>query len=302
MEYFDVNGLSRIYTSNHSGLMDRKRAVKWPLIFGELHNFDGTLYVARSHGRTGVLSLTNTWSIEPIFYDIGPLAPNGLARAKLDAAHEGFIDRNGSWTIPPGKFEKLWDFGANGLAPAKLGGKWGFINAQGDWAIPARSEAEVYPNDFDASGIVAMKISGLYGFMNRDGRLVVQPQFDDVGFFSGGYFPVEKDGKWGMIDAAGNTAIAPQYDRIAGFHAEGLATVTLKGKSWIVDRKGRKVFGDTFEALGGFSGGGWAAAKLNGKWGAIDTTGHWLVKPIYDCVDACFDEPPPPVYMVERQD
>ena len=298
---FAPNGLAVFSFGNCYGLIDRQNRVKWEPVFSALTDFDGkSRYVARFQTGTGVLDLNGRWSIAPLLYSIGELAPNGLALAQTDASHSGFVDRDGNWIIPPGKFQTLWGFGENGLALAQFAGKWGFIDKQGQWVVPPVSEERIFWPDPDASGLIPMKVGGLWGLMARGGKFVVEPRFQEIGSFSEGFFQVESDGKWGIADRTGRVVIAPRYDSISDFHREGLAAVTLNGKSWMIDRAGRRVFGERFEAVGGFLGGGWAPAKSNGKWGAIDTKGQWLVKPAYDCVGSCFEQRPPPVYIGTR--
>ena len=63
-----------------------------------------------------------------------------------------------------------------------------------------------------------------YGFIDKSGKVVIEPQFDDVGPFSEGFAGVEKDGKWGFIDKSGKVVIEPQFDDAEPF-SEGLAKV-----------------------------------------------------------------------------
>ena len=67
-----------------------------------------------------------------------------------------------------------------------------------------------------------------YGFIDKSGKVVIEPQFDNVSAFSEGLAQVEKDDKWGFIDKNGKVVIEPQYDYVRDF-SEGLAEV-CKGK------------------------------------------------------------------------
>ena len=68
-------------------------------------------------------------------------------------------------------FDEIGEY-SQGLAPAKVGGKWGFIDTCGKWAIEA--------------------------------------EYDDVFGFNGGPATVQKAGKWGLIDKSGKEILAPQ--------------------------------------------------------------------------------------------
>ena len=63
-----------------------------------------------------------------------------------------------------------------------------------------------------------------YGFIDKSGKVVIELQFDDAGYFSEGLARVEKDGKWGFIDKSGKVVIEPQFDDAEDF-SEGLAKV-----------------------------------------------------------------------------
>ena len=58
---------------------------------------------------------------------------------------------------------------------------------------------------------------------------VVAPQYEDAKFFSEGFLPVKKDGKWGYIDIRNNVAIPFEYD-YASPYAEGYAVVGKVGR------------------------------------------------------------------------
>ena len=63
-----------------------------------------------------------------------------------------------------------------------------------------------------------------YGFIDKSGKVVIEPQFDNVSAFSEGLAKVEKDGKWGFIDKNGKVVFEPQFDFVFDF-SEGLAKV-----------------------------------------------------------------------------
>lgn len=101
-------------------------------------------------------------------------------------------------------------------------------------------------------------------------------------------FPIEKDGRWGFIDAGGRVVVAPRFESAAGF-SEGLARVTLSGRTAFVNESGEVAFTPQFESAGDFAEGlayvevGW---KTNphiglttemGKWGYVDRSGRLAV-------------------------
>lgn len=88
--------------------------------------------------------------------------------------------------------EVLGPFG-HGLAPAKDGkGKWGYLNPQGLWAIPAKFErAGVFRNGLAA----AKEPGGKWGFLKPDGGWGIEPKFSRVRGFSDGLAAVSSSGE-----------------------------------------------------------------------------------------------------------
>ncbi len=81
-------------------------------------------------------------------------ASNGLALAKSGGKY-GHINAEGEWVIKPA-FENVGSFASNGLAPAKSGGKYGYINTEGEWVIKPAFEAA---DNFASNGL-ALALSG----------------------------------------------------------------------------------------------------------------------------------------------
>lgn len=300
---FGTDGLAEVSAGRSSAIINRRNEVVLDGPFSGLDRFDGqSLFRARYQGKWGVLSLEKTWAIQPKFFYIGTLAKNGLALAKPDAERHGFIDRAGNWVISPDKFETAWAFADDGLAPAMLNGKWGFINAKGEWIVPPISEGDIWPDDFGENGVTFVLVGGKYGLIDRTGRMVVPPQYEKARYFQNGMADVQKGGKWGRINTKGKLILPFKYDGVTAFHSEGLASAVIGSRWFIIDRRGRYVFGDKFDRVGGFFGGGWAPAEKNGRWGAINTKGQWLIQPEYDCVRICYDDPPPVVTIMQYDD
>ena len=64
--------------------------------------------------------------------------------------------------------------------------------------------------------------------------------YDSVGCLEQGLALVEKDGKYGFVDAAGNEVIPVQYDYALSF-LEGFARVEKNGKYGLINTTGHEV-------------------------------------------------------------
>ena len=125
---------------------------------------------------------------------------NGLAAVDDPIKHLiGYIDPTGKFIIPP----KYTDAGifSEGFAPAKINGKWGFINSGGNFFIQPKFE-DIYIGF--CNGLAPVKQNGLWGYIDRDGTMIIEPQFDDADvFYCNVALVLFIDGTFGYVNKAG---------------------------------------------------------------------------------------------------
>ena len=141
------------------------------------------------------------------------------------------------------------------LSQAKLDGKIGFINVNGEEVIPFEFDDAYY----FTNGLIALnkgakevdgrKIGGKWGFWNKHGKEVIPIKYEAVGLFSQGLIPVKAGSKWGYINEKDKVVIEFQFENALCF-SENLASV-----------------------------------QWNGKWGCINLNGKWRIKPQFDYID-----------------
>ena len=129
----------------------------------------------------------------------------------------------------------------------------------------ASGEVTTYDLSFNALGTVnslyddslaQMDVTTFYergtGLMDGEGNVIADPVYDSIGSFYGGYAYVSLDDKYGLIDEAGNIALAIEYDDVdtsyylplsgsgegSGYNAFGYFAVELDGKLGYVDEQG----------------------------------------------------------------
>ena len=71
--------------------------------------------------------------------------------------------------------------------------------------------------DSFSGGLAAVKKGGRWGYVNHDGQLVIQPQFDRAGYFASGLAPATLGDRTGFIDSSGSFAFLLEYDDAPGF-------------------------------------------------------------------------------------
>jgi hypothetical protein len=181
----------------------------------------------------------------------------------------GYVDK-ALLPLTEAKFEMVGLF-VHGFAAVKLDGKYGLLRADGTWAIEPNFDAiqpletekalvkvgnraavvdatigrVVTQTRFDdvcslGRGIVGVMLDGKMGAIDEDGHWLFEPNYEPWGF---NYFrdliAVRSNGKWGFVDAAGNS-IEAKFDEVSRFE-RGVAWVKSGGEWCPIDRRGNKI-------------------------------------------------------------
>src|SRR2546421_7620448 len=142
----------------------------------------------------------------------------------LYAPHCGFIDLNGKIVIEP-KWEEVRDF-SEGIGLVKRDGKWGWFDKAGRLTEPS---LDSFP--FFHEGLTKLERGGKWGFMDTKGTVVIKPEWEDAGHFSGGYAAVKRDGKWGGIDKTGRLVMPfGKYEQLQFLPDPGMWLIKRDGK------------------------------------------------------------------------
>lgn len=214
-----------------------------------------------------------------------------------------------------------WKFGTVGID------KFGFVDMTGKEIVPLiYDDAEDFSEglaavsttsqrDLDDWGILKVTVHNT-GFVDKTGKVVIPLIYDNVngihvvsnfgglgdsystkkGFSEGLASVRNKDGKWGVIDKQGNTAIPFTYDSMIGGFSEGLASVYLNGKFGYIDKQGKMVIPAIYDAASDFKEGfavvgtSDASSTTNYRRGVIDRQGNMVVPLTYEALGVAFSE------------
>ncbi len=96
---------------------------------------------------------------------------------------------------------------SEGLAPVKVGGKWGFIDKTGKQIIPCLYDYAwlLSLNSSFNEGLASVYVGGKWGFINKTGEQIIPCLYDYADSFSEGLASVYVGGKWGFVDKYGNS-------------------------------------------------------------------------------------------------
>ena len=226
------DGLACVQTEDYkNGYIDKSgRVVFWDDRLTEDFSNGRALFKTNSNmpgSWTGYLDKTGNTAVGPKF-KWGEGFSEGVACVSVNEK-AGFIDINGQAAIDF-RFDRCLSF-SEGLAAVMVGDKWGYIDKSGKMVIePQFAEAEQFSDDVaivrvvknsnvadkeerhkKGGNIISVK-AGRYGVIDRSGRMIILPQFVQIGRFSGGWAFVNlgeeyivhgSADKWGYINKAG---------------------------------------------------------------------------------------------------
>lgn len=184
---------------------------------------------------------------------------------KWNGEHEGFIDSDGNWVIPP-IFDKAYPFDDAGMARVVVGGMTGWIGLHGEWIIrPAFSRADEFHEDLAC--VLTCGLSGKkFGFINRRGEWVLDPIYELADSFSEGLAAVSVNGsEFGYIDHDGNWIIKPIYSCARSFSGGSAFVQSNNGLYlWgLIDKSGKELHEPKFDEVWDFNEKGYARVMIS---------------------------------------
>ena len=197
----------------------------------------------------------------------------------------GFMDKKGNYIVEPSY--DLVEIFVGELAKVKKNGHWGIINSAGDIVA-----ACVYHEIGNIDGeYIYVESFNRFGFIDRNGNEVIpmlfEPEYDDDVYLKDDFLIGKKNGKYGMINLAGDTILEFKYEYLNHLHPEFVYCVEEDGgpKS-VVDRSGKIILPPLYEYVHndeGFQQGRIGARLLTTKkYGFIDESGTVLIDFKYD--------------------
>lgn len=181
---------------------------------------------------------------------------------------------------------------------------FGLISEAGGLLCLLPSNFEIYNQVFSEGKIGfsdKSKSSHKYGYLDKNGKVIIQPQFDNVKPFRNGMAIVKLDGKYGAINAQGKLVIPAKYSHIDDFINGTFTFMKMEGdKNYgVITKTGEVVSSNvfTFEEYrlkiksGSNSNSYFRDQALRservlcakqGKYGYKNLKGEWVVEPVYD--------------------
>jgi WG repeat protein len=221
--------------------------------------------------------------VGPALTDCSDFA-GGFVAVTTKAGEVGYLDGSGKLAIVPvwnkQKAVEVESF-HDGLAPVRVGAKWGFIDTRGAWIVSPTYGPDIDFAKFQAS--LKKACEGGDGMPSEECMQLNQKyDFDAARAFSDGLAAVKVGGKWGYIDTKGTLVIKPRFDEISGTSRgvffEGLAVVDIAQDKYVyIDHAGAVAIPGPFAFGTGFHD-GLAAVRDASGWKYIDKTGKVILQ------------------------
>jgi WG containing repeat len=192
----------------------------------------------------------------------------------------GYIDNTGNVVVQP-QFVWASEF-KGGFADLYVCGRIVSMDEKGNLLPHLRAKLE------------ARKSGDKFGFVDASGQFRIPAQYDEAGWFSEGLAAVRVGNKWGYIDEAGHTAIVFQYGLAMAFkhgraqvifgefqrvNGIGEVSATEDGNA-VIDATGRIIV-KGLDSVRELSEGRMAAEK-NHRWGYLDADGVPVTRFVYE--------------------
>lgn len=174
------------------------------------------------------------------YSNVSPFSPEGIAVVKVpESKVEKYIDIKGNELKLDVEVVARKEF-KDGMAPVKIGEKWGYVNTLGKLIIPAEYKRVEY--FYEGRAWVA-DFAGKISLLDKQGKAIELTNLgvSDYQHFSEGLSAVKIGTVWGFIDVTGKLVIPASYMKVDYF-SDGKAWARVgEGQIGYINKKGEMV-------------------------------------------------------------
>jgi hypothetical protein len=193
----------------------------------------------------------------------------------------GIIDTEGREVLPC-VYDKIDDFKAStGYAVTEINERFGLVDKSFRIILPCTYEGL---NPFSLPGRIIFTENKLLGWMDYNGRVLVAPQYSDIGWPHNGYMQVGKEKLYGMIDTAGKEMIPVKYQHLATQFYNGCLMAAREKKWGFLDSTGAVAVPFVYDDARNFEQ-AITGVKKGAVYGFIDRSGKALTPFIYEFIN-----------------
>lgn len=207
-----------------------------------------------------------------IYEEAAPFS-EGLACVCLNGKY-GYIGKDGEEVIPF-RYDQAASF-REGAAYFSCGEEYGLIDQAGNVIL------ELTDSDCDSissfrEGLAYFSVDGLYGYMDKSGEIVINPDYEDAGYFYEGLAKVMKSGHFGLIGKDGRKVLAPEYSDIRVWE---MSIIARKDDTFFCfSKEGEEIFSGSWDNVREIEDA--FCIEKDDKKGLADRTGRIILEPEY---------------------
>ena len=238
------DGAAGVKRDGYWGMVRADGSLMIPCVFEQISTFYSDRVIVKKDGEIFAVDVNNNRLA--LLHENAEDFGLGFAENRFSLFTQGAWHRTtGEFVIGTASFEEIGMY-SGGYAAARVNGRWGVIDKEMNWLIPAEHD-DIIRDELGrsyAQGAVFVR-KGAFVYLYADG-IQTQHKYDDARPFSEeGFAAVKRNGKWGFIDNQGIIMIDFIFDDALSF-GQHLAAVR---------------FGDF--------------------WGYISMQGHIVIEPVY---------------------
>ena len=235
-------------------------------------------------GRYGLMTSGGSIRIRSSNDWCGPYSSDGMLAPVQKDGEFYFADKNGYRYEVPQNGEKLEALGilTNNIAPAKLDGKYGYVDSKFQHLSDFSWDAATQIQD----GLGAVKQGEKWALVNGQCEPVTDYIYDDVKTDENGFFCVnsrafvKQNGSYQMVNAKMEPVGDGGYEDAVPFVGDQPAAVKINGKWGFVDADGGIVIEPQYENAGAFSN-NLAPVETAAGWGYINLENQLVIEAKY---------------------
>ncbi|TAF32205.1 MAG: WG repeat-containing protein [Cytophagales bacterium] len=217
----NASGIAAAQDGSKHGAINFKGQVILPFEydFSAMSPHNDTLLVVRKNGKWGMVSAKNK-VIVPVEYDkLKYLYKDGKALIEIFKNQNKFLYFNNKGEFLTALVAQNAGMLGDGLIPAKLNDKWGFVDIKGQTVI-----SPVYDSALQfVDGLAPVMQGGKWGFVDKNGKTSISLRFEAAQPFAKGAAIVKEKGLWGVINSQGSWLYPATCTSIGAFDQNGLA-------------------------------------------------------------------------------
>lgn len=307
-----------VVKKENAGVIDQRNQIVIPFNYSEIiQNAGGSYFAAKQNTKFYLFDLAGKKITEESFDSVKTEDSTAYVRVKKEGK-TSFYNINSKNYSFAGAFDQAAAFN-HGFAFVSSGGRWGVINEEGKFIIPATCDRVEY-DYFAGKYHFRTTINGKQGIVDNNGKQMLPNDYEMISGAAPYYFKLKKNGKWGLVKNTGAAILDYQYEFLSNsINNPGTpdwpAIAEKKGKFGLINEKGEELLPIKYNSvnyvgenlysvssgknIGVFNGkgiqlvepqfdeirafsAGFAAVRKGSKWGFINSKGDVVVQPQYD--------------------